>query len=413
MSDISSQEKPWALILAAGQGRRLSAATAGCAKQFLEWRGAPLYWHAARALSRSAAVAGLVFVFPENQYAQAEEQLRALCRGEDPGLPCLAVAGGGQRQDSVRLGLAAIPAGVRFVLVHDGARPFLSPALARGVCEALRGGAQAVVPALPVTDTIKLVEDGVVTATLPRERLAAVQTPQGFDLALLRQSHQYALGRNLIVTDDAALIEALDHTVRIIPGEATNVKITYPDDLALLQAPPIPLRPRVGMGYDVHRYGAGHPLKLGGVLIPGAPEVLAHSDGDVLLHALMDALLGCAGLGDIGCHFPDADARFEGISSAILLDQVLEMTRAAGLTLEHADLTIVAQTPRLAPFREEIRRNLCRLLGLPKEQVNLKASTEEGLGFTGRVEGIKAYAVVSALAAPVPPACAAPCGRDF
>lgn len=413
MSDTSPQEKPWALILAAGQGSRLSAVTAGCAKQFLYWRDAPLYWHAARALSRSAAVAGLVFVFPENQRAQAEEQLRVLCRNEDPGLPWLAVAGGSRRQDSVRLGLAALPLRARFVLIHDGARPFMSPALARSVCEELRRGAQAVVPALPVADTIKLVEGGQVAATLPREQLAAVQTPQGFDLALLREAHRHALHKTLTVTDDAALIEALGHAVRIIPGEATNVKITYPEDIALLQAPQIPLRPRVGMGYDVHRYGAGRPLKLGGVLIPGAPEVLAHSDGDVLLHALMDALLGCAGLGDIGCHFPDADARFEGISSAILLDQVLEMTRAAGLTLEHADLTIVAQAPRLAPFREEIRKNLCRLLALPKEQVNLKASTEEGLGFTGRVEGIKAYAVVSALAAPTPRPRTAPCARDF
>lgn len=413
MSDTSPQEKPWALILAAGQGSRLSAVTAGCAKQFLNWRDAPLYWHAARALSRSAAVAGIIFVFPEHHCAHAEEQLRLLCRKEDPGLPCLAVAGGRRRQDSVCLGLAALPVRTRFVLVHDGARPFMSPALARRVCEELQSGAQAVVPALPVTDTIKLVEDGRVTATLPRERLAAVQTPQGFDLARLRAAHQHARDNGVTVTDDAALMEALGHVVRIIPGETSNVKITWPEDIALLQAPRPPLCPRVGMGYDVHRYGAGRPLKLGGVLIPGAPDVVAHSDGDVLLHALMDALLGCAGLGDIGSHFPDTDARFEGISSAILLDKVLEMTRAAGLTLENADLTVVAQAPRLAPFREEIRKNLSRLLGLPTEQINLKASTEEGLGFTGRIEGIKAYAVVSALAEPKPRQSPGPCDRDF
>lgn len=157
-------------------------------------------------------------------------------------------------------------------------------------------------------------------------------------------------------------------------------------------------RPCAGMGYDVHRYGPGRPLKLGGVLIPGGPEVVAHSDGDVLLHALMDALLGCAALGDIGQHFPDSQARYEGISSAVLLDQVLEMLRGAGLELSHVDLTIVAQTPRLSPFREEIRKNVARLLGLDTARVNLKATTEEGLGFTGRSEGIKAYAVVSALA---------------
>ena len=161
-------------------------------------------------------------------------------------------------------------------------------------------------------------------------------------------------------------------------------------------------RPCTGMGYDVHRYGPGRPLKLGGVPIPDGPEVVAHSDGDVLLHALMDALLGCAGLGDIGRHFPDNQARFEGISSAVLLDQVLEMLYGAGVTLCHADLTIVAQAPRLSPFREEIRKNVARLLGLDKAHVNLKATTEEGLGFTGRAEGIKAYAVVSALTGAAP-----------
>lgn len=237
-------------------------------------------------------------------------------------------------------------------------------------------------------------------STLPRARLAAVQTPQGFQLELLRLAHGHALQEGLSVTDDAALLEALGHAVHIIPGEAANVKITRPEDLALLEEKQEQARPRTGLGYDVHRYGPGRPMKLGGVVIPGGPQVLAHSDGDVLLHALMDALLGCAGLGDIGQHFSDKDARFEGISSALLLDHVLDMTRAAGLTLCHADLTVVAQTPRLAPFREEIRKNVARLLSLPTALVNLKATTEEGLGFTGRAEGVKAYAVVSALAAP-------------
>lgn len=398
MPENSQPEKPWGLILAAGSGSRLAAVVGGCPKQFLCWRDVPLYWHAARAMSRSAVVAGIVFVFPPDRRTAEEEHLHALYAREDLGLPWLAAAGGALRQDSVRLGLAVLPRRTRYVLVHDAARPFLSPALVRRVCEALRQGAPAVVPGLPVTDTIKMVDDGRVAATLPRARLAAVQTPQGFNLTLLRQAHQHALDAGLAVTDDAALMEVQGHEVLIVPGEAANVKITHPEDLSLLAGEQAMPRPCAGMGYDVHRYGPGRPLKLGGVLIPGGPEVVAHSDGDVLLHALMDALLGCAALGDIGQHFPDSQARYEGISSAVLLDQVLEMLRGAGLELSHVDLTIVAQTPRLSPFREEIRKNVARLLGLDTARVNLKATTEEGLGFTGRSEGIKAYAVVSALA---------------
>lgn len=199
-------------------------------------------------------------------------------------------------------------------------------------------------------------------------------------------------------------MEAHGHPVLVVPGEAANIKITHPEDLALLEerSPVMPV-PRVGMGYDVHRYGSGRPMKLGGIIIPNAPEVIAHSDGDVLLHALMDALLGCAALGDIGRLFPDADARFDNISSAVLLDDVLERFRDAGLTLCHVDLTVVAQTPKLAPHREEIRKNVARLLGLGTDSVNIKATTEEKLGFTGACEGIKAYAVATAFQLPPHP----------
>ena len=231
-----------------------------------------------------------------------------------------------------------------------------------------------------------------------------VQTPQGFALPPLLAAHhaarqESAAGR--AATDDAALMEANGHPVLVVPGEAANIKITHPEDLALLEerSPVMPV-PRVGMGYDVHRYGSGRPMKLGGIIIPNAPEVIAHSDGDVLLHALMDALLGCAALGDIGRLFPDADARFDNISSAVLLDDVLERFRDAGLTLCHVDLTVVAQTPKLAPHREEIRKNVARLLGLGTDSVNIKATTEEKLGFTGACEGIKAYAVATAFQLP-------------
>ena len=388
--------KPWALVLAAGQGNRMAESTGGTAKQFLPWRSMPLFWHAARAMSRSACVAGIVFVFPASQIDEATELLADLQKHDDLGLPWVTASGGALRQDSVRLGLAALPLRPTSVLVHDAARPFLSPALVRRVCHELAQGAAGVIPAISVTDTIKTVANGRVTATLPREGLAAVQTPQGFQLKTLLAAHAHALEAGLAVTDDASLLEALGFEVRVIQGEAANVKITSPEDLDLLRdEAPLPSF-RTGMGYDVHRYGQGRPMRLGGVSIPNAPEVLAHSDGDVLFHALADALLGCACLGDIGQHFSDKDPRFEGISSAILLHQVLDMVREAGCTPCHVDMTIVAQVPKLAPFREEIRKNVARLMGLPISCVNLKATTEEHLGFTGRSEGIKAYAVVTA-----------------
>lgn len=395
---------PWALILAAGSGRRLAAATGGTAKQFLRWRGVPLFWHSARAMSRSAAIGGLVFVFPASRMDAARSLLDALHRRDDLGLPWFVAQGGPRRQDSVALGLAALPGTVRHVLVHDAARPFVSPGLVRRLSAALAEGAEAVIPVLPVTDTIKRVAHGFVRQTLPRAELAAVQTPQGFALPPLRQAHARARENGLEATDDAALMEAMGHEVRAIDGEACNVKITNPDDLALLRDTAPQPETRTGMGYDVHRYATGgRPLVLGGVPIPGGPEVLAHSDGDVLLHALMDALLGCACLGDIGQHFPDKDPAFAGISSAVLLRRVLDMTRAAGVQARHADLTVVAQTPRLAPHSGAIRKNVARLLDLPAACVNIKASTEEGLGFTGRAEGIKVYAVVSAQVCPQPP----------
>ncbi|WP_300803104.1 2-C-methyl-D-erythritol 4-phosphate cytidylyltransferase [uncultured Desulfovibrio sp.] len=407
---LAEAPRPWALLLAAGRGSRMAAATGGTSKQFLIWKDSPLYWHSALTFSRSSAVAGIVFVFPPGELARCEAEVRALDARQPLGLPWAAVEGGAERDDSVRNGLAALPGAAVHVLIHDAARPFMSARLVRTVQAELAAGAVAVIPALPVTDTIKMVEGARVLSTLPRHRLVAVQTPQGFARAELEAAHaarmeEAARGQGQPVTDDAMLMEAAGHAVRVVPGEKTNVKITTVEDMALLSPPPS-LQPRTGMGYDVHRYAqdAGdpkaRPMKLGGIAIDKAPAVLAHSDGDVLLHALCDALLGCACLGDIGEHFPDADARFDNISSAILLDQVLTRVRRAGLRLCHADMTIVAQRPRLAAFKDAIRRNVARLLQLPPEAVNVKATTEERLGFTGREEGIKAYAVVSALYAP-------------
>ncbi|MDR1857817.1 MAG: 2-C-methyl-D-erythritol 4-phosphate cytidylyltransferase [Desulfovibrio sp.] len=388
------------MVLAAGQGSRLAQATGGRPKQFLEWRGSPLYWHSVLTFGRCAAVDGVVLVFPPDVLESERERVAGLSRRDALGLPLRTVAGGPRRQDSVRHGLAGLPPEAEFVLVHDGARPFLAPGLVHRVAEALRN-APGAIPALPVTDTVKEIRKGndgrdVVAGTLPREGLVAVQTPQGFVVRLLREAHERAGERD--VTDDASLMEEAGHEIRIVEGDPRNVKITRPEDLALIADPEV-LCTVAGLGYDVHRFAKGgeegRPLKLGGIPIPGDMRVLAHSDGDVLLHAVMDAILGAAGLGDIGRHFPDDDPAMEGVSSALLLDRTLELAAGSGVRPFHADVTVIAQRPKVQPFRDEIRGNLARLLQLPRERVNVKATTEEGLGFTGRMEGIKASALVT------------------
>lgn len=391
--DCVKASETWAIIAAAGSGQRL-----GMAKQFLEWRGAPLYWHSVLAISASCRVTGVVLVFPASNVTMEVERVKARRLGNDPGIEIRVCAGGASRSESVRKGLEHIPQSCSRVLVHDAARPFLKPLLVNRVLDALEAPWGGVVPGLPVTDTIKILHASngdKVEETLERDRLVAIQTPQVFWAEILRAAHQAGYGGQA-VTDDAELVERLGRAIRVVPGQPDNIKITNPGDLKLLGAsePPTPV---TGFGYDAHRFGAGRPLRLGGIPIGGDLEIVAHSDGDLLLHALADAILGCAGLGDIGLHFPDADPAFAGMSSAVIVDHALELARARGIKIMHVDLTIVAQKPKLAAFREQIRKNVARLLALPGEFVNFKATTEEGMGFTGRMEGIKAYALVNGL----------------
>ncbi|MEW5772041.1 MAG: 2-C-methyl-D-erythritol 4-phosphate cytidylyltransferase [Thermodesulfobacteriota bacterium] len=387
----------WAVILAAGGGSRMAAASLAERKQFLPLEGRPLYWRSARTLARVPRVAGLVLAFPSPELDARRAELETLLAAEPLGLPCVAVAGGERRQDSVAAALAALPRDCASILVHDAARPFASAALANRLLDALAAGEEAVIPGIPLKDTVKRVEDGRVADTPPRAGLVAVQTPQAFALSLLKEAHAAAAREGWDVTDDAALVERLGRPVAVAPGEEDNVKITTPEDLRLLAGTASAPLPCSGWGYDVHRYGAGRPMKLGGVPIPGGPEVVAHSDGDVLLHALTDAVLGCLGAGDIGQHFPDTDPANAGLESAIFLNEVMQMADKAGLVLTHADVTVIAQVPKLAPFRDQIRDSLARLLRLPAARVNVKFTTEEGLGFTGRKEGVKAAACVSGL----------------
>jgi 2-C-methyl-D-erythritol 4-phosphate cytidylyltransferase/2-C-methyl-D-erythritol 2,4-cyclodiphosphate synthase len=405
----------WAVLLAAGSGTRLAQALPteageGARKQYLDLHGAPLFWHSARTLARVQMVKGLVFVFPPQDIERMAALVTSLDAGESLGLPWLICAGGARRQDSVRLGLAALPDECQAVLVHDAARPFASALLVRRVAEALSENAVAVIPGLNVTDTIKTVRaDNTVQDTPDRATLRAVQTPQGFLLAPLLAAHRRAQAEAWEVTDDAGLMERAGHPVLVVPGEEQNVKITTPADLGLLQSPMNGAKPpRTGWGYDVHRtlrpgeadpkvLAQARPMMLGGIAIPGGPQVIAHSDGDVLLHALTDALLGIACAGDIGQLFPDSDQAFENMPSAVFVTEALRRVRAAGYRPTHADLTVVAQAPRLGPHKARMAAQIAQLLELAPDAVNVKATTEEGLGFTGEKRGLKAVAVVTAL----------------
>ncbi|MBO4369714.1 MAG: 2-C-methyl-D-erythritol 4-phosphate cytidylyltransferase [Desulfovibrio sp.] len=390
IEEQTQKRSVWAIIVAAGSGSRMGEAFPK-PKQFLSWQGVPLYWHAVRALGRSPLLDGIVLVLPQNDTEKESKEAKERAKKEHLGLPLLYCEGGAQRRDSVRMGLAALPESCDYVLIHDGARPFVRTSLVTTVAKALLSGKNAVVPGIPVTDTIKVVADGNVCSTLDRASLCRIQTPQGFLRSLLVKAHEE--DKNTNGTDDASLIEALGEPVFVLKGDETNRKITHPSDLAFLMQTPSDIM-TIGQGYDVHRFGGTRPIILGGVPIPSPLMIAAHSDGDVLLHALMDALLGAACAGDIGQHFPDTDPRFAGISSSILLDRVRGILLEKQIEPIHLDATIIAERPKIAPYRAQIAANIARLLALPTHAVNIKATTEEGLGFTGRQEGIKAQAIV-------------------
>lgn len=404
---MNSRASTWAVLLAAGGGSRMAKAGLAVKKQCIEVGGVPLFWLSARTFSRVAAVDGLVFVLPPDEAGGMAARIHELFAAEDLGMPILTAVGGALRQDSVRNGLAVLPADCFRVLVHDAARPFVTAAVIKNVIDALEAGKNAVIPGVPLKDTVKRAANGRIVETPPREELVAVQTPQGFEKSLLLDAFAKAEALGLTVTDDAGLVESLGQDVFVVAGSEDNVKITTPEDLRLLAGcgPAGTPETVVGFGYDVHRYAdpkdpdnpKRRPMKLGGAPISGGPDVLAHSDGDVLLHALTDAILGILAQGDIGALFPDNDPKYEGMESGVLMSEVLLRLPEAGLAIRHVDLTVIAQIPKLAPHREGILKSVAGLLGLTKQNVGFKATTEEGLGFTGEKRGIKAVAVVTAV----------------
>ena len=390
MNDKRQPKDAVAVVPAAGQGLRMGP---GPAKQFRRLAGVPLLTHTLRAVASAPCLEAVVVVVPPGQ----EEATRAQCL-EPHGLggKVRVVPGGARRQDSVANGVqVAAHLGARWVVVHDGVRPLASPALFARVLEAARQHGAAVA-ALPSSDTVKRAGPGdLVQATVERQGLWLVQTPQAFGLELLQKALERARREDWSATDEAGLVERMGEKVKLVMGERGNLKVTTPEDLDLV-APGLALGgPRVGQGMDVHRLAPDRPLILGGVRLDYHLGLLGHSDADVLTHAVMDALLAAAGLGDIGRLFPDTDPALAGADSLELLDQVVARLAQEGWRPAQVSATLVAQAPKIAPHAEKMRANLAQRLGLAPELVNLAATTSEGLGFTGRGEGMAAFAIAT------------------
>ena len=374
----------YAIILAGGSGSRMGA---NCNKVLLSLQGEPVILRAVRAFE--GLVDGVILVSREEDIPAMRSLLagNALCRAVVPG--------GATRQASVWNGLCALPADAERVLIHDGARCLVDADTIRR-CKASVKACGTGVAAIPVVDTIKEVDAAAVAVNTPdRSRLMAVQTPQGFDVGLIRRAHEAARADGFTGTDDASLVERLGVPVQMTTGSRRNIKLTTPEDINMAEAfldsrfPAL----RVGQGYDVHRLVEGRDLILCGVKVPHTLGLLGHSDADVAVHALMDAMLGAMALGDIGKHFPDTDERYRGISSMMLLEHVVALLGEHGAQVTNCDITIVAQKPKLLPYIPQMRQNVADALHLPLDCVNVKATTTEKLAFEGREEGISAQAV--------------------
>ncbi len=378
----------YAVVVAAGRGVRMGAAVN---KVLLPLRGEPVIRHAVRAFCEADEIDGVVVVAS----ADETEQMRAALCGLEK--VCAIVPGGSTRQESVKNGLDALPKEARIALVHDGARPLISRELIARCIRQTEDCGSAVV-CTPVTDTVKVEKDGCVVRTLDRSLLRAVQTPQCFFAGELKAAYEVAARDGVSVTDDASVMEHAGHSVHLLESSEVNFKLTTPEDLRraediIGERKFMQRLPRTGFGYDVHKLVSGRRLILCGKEIPWEKGLDGHSDADVAVHALMDALLGAACLGDIGRLYPDNDPAFEGADSMKLLADVLRRIKDAGYAVVHADVTIVAQKPKLMPYMDEMRRNLEN--AMPGAQVNVKATTTERLGFEGRGEGISAQAVAT------------------
>ena len=383
-----------ALVLAAGSARRLAGPVP---KQYLPLAGKPLVRYSLEALAAHPAVRQITVVIRD---ADRDTYNRAVADLEHLTSP---IIGGDERQRSALNGLEALaPMAPERVLIHDAARPFLSVALIDRLIGAL-DHADGAIPALPVTDTLKRAQDGAVVATVPRADLWRAQTPQAFRFDAILEAHRAHADAALAdakMTDDAAIAEAAGLSVALVAGDEDNIKVTTAADVAraervLAGQRPAPLDVRVGGGFDVHRFGPGDGVTLCGIAIPHDRGLIGHSDADVGLHALTDAVLGAIGAGDIGQHFPPDDPRWADAASDHFLGHAARLVRERGGRIAHVDLTLICEAPRLGPHRAAMIARVAAILALRPDRVSIKATTTERLGFTGRGEGIAAQALAT------------------
>lgn len=382
--------KPQAAVIipAAGFGTRMRCTEP---KQYLLLSGKPIIVHTVEAFIENQYITDIIVVVPQSRVEETEQLFNS---HQISATYVKVVAGGPRRQDSVFLGLKALPPENDIVLVHDGARPLISQDVINRCYEGavIHGSAIA---AVPVKDTLKKSgKSKKISATVNRENLYQAQTPQATQKHLLLQA--YRANGDTDVTDESSLLEKANIPVTIVEGSETNIKVTRPEDLRLAEkiiTKEVPTM-RIGHGYDAHRFAEDRKLVLGGITIPHSHGLAGHSDADVLTHALCDAILGAMGAGDIGKHFPDSDAAFKNIYSIKLLKEVIATAHKNGYTLGNADITVVCQTPKLAPHIDEMKNVLSKSCDITPDAINIKATTTETMGFTGRKEGISCHAVV-------------------
>ena len=374
-----------ALVVAAGRGQRMLGETP---KQYLSVGGKSVLRWAVEAFTTNAMLDGVrVVIHPDDRelYNVAVEGLELM----EP------VEGGRNRQKSVANGLESLTEiDPRRVLIHDGVRPFVASDLIDRVLKAL-DKASGAVPALPVVDTLKKVEKGRINKTVHRTNLWRVQTPQAFNFKDILAAHRSSVGLDL--TDDAAVAESAGLDVAIIKGSEGNYKITTPNDLARAQGDlgSNMTQIRVGTGFDVHRFGPGDHVTLCGIRVPFQVGLIGHSDGDVGIHAVVDALLGAISAGDIGHHFPSTEERWKNADSKIFLSEAAAMVRNHGAHIIHVDITLICNQPRISNLKLAMTQQMAEILEVPVNRVNVKGTTTDGLGFTGRGEGIAAQAVAT------------------
>ncbi len=383
-----------AILVAGGTGNRFGGEMP---KQFQPLAGRQVIDYSLDLFHSLPWIEALVLVLPQDFIGDWKSKLKSR------GLDRVRLAPGGlTRQKSVQNGLGILDSQGDWILVHDVARPLVSADMVRRTFEAAKETGAAVT-AIPVADTLKKAEDSrFVTKTVSRQNVFSIQTPQAFSRKILEEALKWAEARGLDATDEAGLVEQMGHRVRLVEGSVINFKITKPQDLAMAEAylektmikASNPAELRIGQGYDVHPFVEGRDLVLGGVHVPFEKGLAGHSDADALLHAICDALLGAAAAGDLGAHFPDSDPKYRGISSLELLKEVSQLIGRQGYQLANIDATLVCQLPKLAPYIPKMRENIASTLKVPLERVSVKATTEEGLGFTGTMQGLAAKAVV-------------------